>query len=143
MRSIPIAATLAFMTRRLPVPRESGSVPVGVHFVYRAYCQCGDLLYVGVTSNLFNRLSSHHRPGKAEWETKMRRLEWDAYSTREQAERVESRLINTEHPLFNVRGIDRRNRKPLWKWLPELAPPPSLDESARMEHHRLALGDRL
>lgn len=65
------------MHRPLPTPLASGSIPVPADdetYVYRAYCRCGELLYVGLTSYLFGRMTSHRRTA-APWEMRVARLE--------------------------------------------------------------------
>lgn len=95
-------------------------------YVYRAYCRCGDLLYVGITSDLFNRLAGHRR-AKAAWEPQAVRLEWELHPSRRAAERVESRLIRTLHPIHNMLGaVAAKNRPPRWRDLPG---PVFLDEA--------------
>lgn len=126
----------------LPVPLTGGTVAIpagGQTYVYRAYCRCGDLLYVGITSDLFRRFAAHARQ-RAPWELKLVRVAWDLYATRDQAERVETHLIATLHPIHNVQG--RAGRVPRWTPLPKLKPPPSRQESAFTAHRALALGDR-
>jgi len=96
--------------RPLPKPLCSGSFDktavqrvMDATYVYRAYCRCGDLLYVGVTGDVFYRMAGH-RQDRADWELKFTRLEWDVYRTREQALRVEGHLIRTLGPLHNKQG---------------------------------------
>lgn len=109
------------MAPRMPAPVRSGTLvlPTGDQtYVYRAYCLCGDLLYVGITGNLFTRLSGHAR-ARAEWERKAVRLEWDMYATRGQAERVETYLIRALDPTYNTLGRSAAHRRTRWQDLPE------------------------
>ena len=106
--------------KSLPQPVLSGSItlqPPGEAYVYRAYCKCGDLLYVGITNDIFTRVTAHRRTG-AEWERKAVRLDWDVYRTRVLAEAVEEHLIKTLHPIYNVSGRTRVGRIPRWQDLP-------------------------
>lgn len=93
--------------KKLPSPRSSGSADLPSDmdgtYVYRAFCRCGDLLYIGVAENIFLRIAGHRRD-KSSWEPKMVRLEWDIYRTRTEALRVEAHLIRTLGPLFNRQG---------------------------------------
>lgn len=99
--------------RSLPKAVVTGSVDIpssqGGTYVYRGYCRCGDLLYVGVTNDIFSRLAGHRRAHSA-WEMKMVRLEYDIYQTRPEALRVERRLIGTLGPLYNVANAVRQPR---------------------------------
>lgn len=131
--------------RQLPRPTSSGCVTLpdlDETYVYRAYCLCGDLLYVGITRNLFSRLTGHARD-RSRWEQKAVRIEWDLYATRLAAERVEAHLIRTLDPIFNIQWRSLEFRRPRWMDLPPLLPPPSLDDRARDAHRLLARGDRV
>jgi len=70
-------------------------------YVYRAYCKCGDVLYVGMTNDLFTRLAKHRRE-LAPWLSKVDRIEWDLYRHRAEAEVVERHTIREQAPLHNV-----------------------------------------
>jgi len=94
-------------------PTATGSFPMpqGYEaFVYRAYCQCGDLLYVGLTNDLTLRLAGHHRD-RSPWLTKAIRIDWEVYPTRADAARAERRQIRTLHPLFNTQDAVPRPPK--------------------------------
>lgn len=130
---------------QLPTPLDSGALRLAVGdetYVYQAFCLCGDLLYVGLTGNLFGRLTTHARV-RAPWELKAAHIAWALYPTRAKAKRVESRLIRTLDPMHNVAGRSMAHRKPRWADLPELLPPPNLDERAQAAVRRLARGDRV
>ena len=105
------------MTKRgLPAPVASGAFEVPTEpsgaYVYRAYCRCGDLLYVGVTNDIFSRMTAHRRTNAA-WELKLARLEWDRYRTRNEAERVERHLISTLSPSHNIVNAGPRRSRPV------------------------------
>ncbi len=130
----------------LPKPRASGTVELpatidGETYVYRAYCRCGDLLYVGMTGNLFGRLSAHYR-SRAEWERKAVRLDWELYPTRVAAERAEDHQIRTLHPPYNTA---RRSRRPAnWVDLPWPTFDPTIaDRDAAPRIRARLLGNRL
>ena len=104
------------MTKRgLPAPVASGAFDVPTEpagaYVYRAYCRCGDLLYIGVTNDIFTRMTAHRRT-HADWERRLARLEWDRYRTRTEAERVERHLISTLNPSHNTVHVVRRRSRP-------------------------------
>lgn len=73
-------------------------------YLYRLYNSSDELLYVGITKDLFSRLSAH-RDSKSWWS------EVDYYSvkefrTREEAEALEASLIATAEPEYNqIPGI--------------------------------------
>lgn len=103
----------------LPKPVAVGAVDVpsklGQAYVYRAYCRCGDLLYVGVADDLFRRLHGHRRDGSP-WEPDMVRLEYSIYRTRVEAERVERAEIRELHPLYNKTHAIPRARLAFLPW---------------------------
>lgn len=70
--------------------------------VYRIYDGSGSLLYVGMGNNPMNRWSSH-AARHAWWaEAASFRVEW--YATREEAQAVEKRAIQSEDPKHNIHG---------------------------------------
>lgn len=136
--------------RALPKPLIAGRIDIPLDdqtYVYRAYCRCGEILYVGVTVSLFKRLYEHRVAG-AKWVRRMDRLEWDLFATRHQAERVETALIQELDPPYNIAG--RGPRVPRWKPLPDPLPArsPAQREADELEaviaaHRALAIGDRI
>lgn len=67
--------------------------------VYRAYCACGCLLYVGLTEWLPERLAAHRA---SSWHRLADRIEWTSHRTRREAADAEAHAIRTEHPTHNV-----------------------------------------
>lgn len=121
--------------RPMPSPVESGTISLARSagaYVYRGYCRCGDLLYVGVADDMAGRLGGHARV-RAEWLDRAIRIEWDLYSTRAIAEQVEQRLISTLDPAFNVIHRGQR-RSGHWQDLPW---PTFLDPGDTPEERRL------
>lgn len=92
-----------------PTPLLAGELPVspGAAFVYRAYDEDGDLLYVGLADHVMHRLGGH-RDKRAEWLEFAVRIEWEMYGSREDAAWVERRTIIDEQPDFNVTHNQRR-----------------------------------
>lgn len=108
------------MTRkRPPTPVATGTVEVPSHlgqaYLYRAYCRCGDLLYVGIADDLFRRMAGHRRGG-SRWEPHMARLEYEIYRTRAEAEGAEQAQIRTLHPLHNRTYSMRTGRPQRLPW---------------------------
>jgi predicted GIY-YIG superfamily endonuclease len=93
--------------RALPKPIASGVIEnpdqqLNRQFVYRVYCRCDEVLYVGLTSDPISRLAGHTR-GRSSWTLhRWGRVEWDAYKDRATAAAVEERLIRDLTPLYNV-----------------------------------------
>jgi excinuclease UvrABC nuclease subunit len=111
-------------------------------YVYRIYCRCGDLLYVGMTNNLFVRFAAHRANRRARWERRAVRIEWDLYSCRGIAELVERELIQELHPIYNeINAMPTRRWKPLsWPTMPTAAE----IEKRRLDRMRaMSIGDRL
>lgn len=82
-------------------------------YVYRAYCICDDLLYVGMTNDVFTRLDQHRR--LAVWYSRVDRVEWEIYKTRELAAKVEAQMIRRLNPRYNTAGT---RTHPNWQSLP-------------------------
>jgi DNA-binding transcriptional ArsR family regulator len=68
-------------------------------YLYRVYCECGDLIYVGITGDLERRLRDHHR--HARWADHAARIEFDLYHEPD-ARRLEKELIVHHNPLYNM-----------------------------------------
>lgn len=107
--SPPRKKPLATGTVDLPSPLTDGT------YLYRAYCRCGDLLYVGISYHLFSRLGQHAAMFSA-WEPRMARLEWEYYRDRHTAQAAERHLIATLQPRFNQ--VYATGRRPIWRDLP-------------------------
>lgn len=90
------------MPRPLPTPIASGEIPLnaGTAFVYQAYGAGENLLYVGVTDNIEQRLAAHRRT--AVWFLQASRVAWAEYADRTTADRVEKRFIEELFPEHNV-----------------------------------------
>jgi predicted GIY-YIG superfamily endonuclease len=83
----------------------------GPTILYRAYCRCGVLLYIGVTINLLRRLGTHAAQN-AHWAVRVVRWEWETYPRRDFAELAEKTAINTERPVHNRAGVLRPDLVP-------------------------------
>lgn len=73
---------------------------VGDHCVYRLYDDKGRLLYVGISTQLRERMRSHYR--KKEWGRDVARLEVEWGLTRHQALSREREIILNDSPLHNA-----------------------------------------
>jgi predicted GIY-YIG superfamily endonuclease len=79
----------------------------GAAFVYEAVAADGEVLYVGVTDQIFRRLGEHlHRDAPWVWEAVT--LRWSEYHSREVAETAERRRIVALMPRYNVTHNGRR-----------------------------------
>lgn len=113
-------------------------------FVYRMYCRCGDLLYVGLAQDLFTRLGGHYGSRGTEWIGKVVRIEWDTYRDYSTARTAEQYQIRRLGPLHNRQGNGAHH--PRWKPLPWPRRLTSREQSERLRdaRDRLTLpGDRL
>lgn len=72
------------------------TIPVSL---YRLYDEEGVLLYVGVTSNLWQRLRAH---AGRDWWNKVARTTVEWIATREEGLKAEARAIEDERPLYNI-----------------------------------------
>ena len=91
-----------------PEPLASGDIPLGLpleSFVYFMYGADGDILYVGVTDDLSQRIAGH---ATAAWRRRVRRITWNKYASRSEAERAETYWIRELLPEHNIRDNGRR-----------------------------------
>lgn len=79
------------------LPAEPG------HTVYLARDVHGEVLYVGVTSNLYRRLGQHSQ--RAPWWSLAHSFSLHGAKSRQAADRIEAQLIATLQPPHNVRGV--------------------------------------
>jgi Arm DNA-binding domain len=77
---------------------EQGIVPAC--YLYRHYHPSGDLLYVGVSLEVFKRQYAHIRGAK--WQDQIHRIVIEPFATREEALAAEQAAIATEFPKYNV-----------------------------------------
>lgn len=91
------------MSKSLPAPRATGEIPIQhrTAYVYYAYDADGDLLYVGVTGNIFQRLTDHRIRQKSPWVAAASKIKWEQYASREIAEYAEERQIKALMPRYN------------------------------------------
>ncbi|WP_214108879.1 GIY-YIG nuclease family protein [Acrocarpospora catenulata] len=94
-----------------PIQRvASGEIPLPRHgansYTYRIYDSRDEILYVGVTDDLFLRMVGHRQ--SSPWWYSADRIAWDQYPTRQEAEIAERRAIRDLIPLHNVRDNGRR-----------------------------------
>jgi excinuclease UvrABC nuclease subunit len=72
------------------------------YWVYRCYDSTGRLIYVGCTSNLWQRLSTHR--SKSWWAPQVSRVHAKVYRGRNAAGSIERRAIADESPRWNIVG---------------------------------------
>ena len=71
------------------------------HFVYRVYDANDELLYVGVTVNVKQRMRLH-KSNRVAWYGRMATVDTKEYPDKPSARLAEAKAINAEHPEFNV-----------------------------------------
>jgi predicted GIY-YIG superfamily endonuclease len=104
-------AELPQIEARLAHPRKTGRFEQNAGtFVYAAYDRNDKLLYVGITDDLWGRMSQHRRLSR--WWKHMERLDWEEWPDREAALGKESVLIRRHRPPYNIAGNPdaRRNK---------------------------------
>jgi predicted GIY-YIG superfamily endonuclease len=81
----------------------SSATPLGVRHqvLYRMYDSARRLLYVGITTNVEDRLADHR--GMKSWWADVASIELQHFTSREAVEAAELDAIRTEEPVFNVR----------------------------------------
>jgi predicted GIY-YIG superfamily endonuclease len=81
--------------------------------VYRAYDEAGELLYIGMTSDVQLRMVDHHAQHYTRhWAERVTRIETETHPDRRTASWAKRRLIAELHPTFNRRGVGVRQLTP-------------------------------
>lgn len=75
-------------------------VQAGPTWLYKAYNQSGNLLYVGITSQPTRRMTIHKC--KSIWWEDKEKVTWQIFSSRKSAMQAETFIISSECPVFNV-----------------------------------------
>lgn len=93
--------------------RNEGQLPEVIpadpgHVVYVARSIFGDVLYVGVTSNLYRRLAAHQ--SATSWWGDVHTIAIHAAKTRRAAARLEATSIVALQPRYNVNGRTEKRR---------------------------------
>lgn len=101
--------TVAAPTNQAQRPTGSYADNAGT-LVYVAHNAAGEVIYVGITDNLFARMVQHSRDSA--WWPHMARLTWEEWPDREAALRKESRLIKAWQPPYNKMG-NPSHRRPI------------------------------
>jgi predicted GIY-YIG superfamily endonuclease len=88
-------------------PRSAYRAQIGT-IVYVARAITEEILYVGITDNLFSRMAQHQRQSR--WWDSMDSLSWEEWPDRDAALQQEERLIKRHRPPFNTtHNPDRRS----------------------------------
>jgi predicted GIY-YIG superfamily endonuclease len=93
------------------------------HKLYRHFDETSQLLYVGVSLSVAQRLAQHR--DHAHWFERITRVEMQSFDTRDQALAAERMAIQTENPLFNIQystlpkaeKIEKPHKPNLAAWL--------------------------
>ena|SRR5688572_11108844 len=72
------------------------------HQLYRHFDCDGTLLYVGISMRALVRLASHK--ATSEWFGDISRVQIETFPSRQEAEEAERNAIETENPVFNLKG---------------------------------------
>lgn len=83
--------------------------------VYRIYDKAGELVYIGLTNNLCQRIANHW--GGAPFKAQMHAVEWETFDTKKKALAVERRLIEDLGPRWNVAHNESVRPKPEYEAL--------------------------
>lgn len=93
--------------------------------VYLTYDGSGQLLYIGMTGQGYDRRLAKHRSAKAEWVSMVKDHKTRAYPTKERAYAVEQRAIQWLKPKYNARKMTPQERRAKKQ---NFAPPFSLSQ---------------
>lgn len=87
------------------------------HFLYRAFNTNGDLLYVGIASNVRRRLATH--AVEKEWWSEVASVKTEMFDDRAQALKAERAAILDESPRYNIVHSTHNPPRP---WVDRRAP---------------------
>lgn len=74
---------------------------MATHYVYRLWDENGELLYVGISKTLVNRLTQHDE--SQPWASEVATVTAKRYPNRDKARAAEIEAIQTENPRYNIR----------------------------------------
>jgi len=75
-------------------------------YLYRHYSATGELLYVGISVNVFHRTASHEALSR--WFKDVRRIEVENFPGRTEALEAEAAAIKSEQPKYNKMHVYKR-----------------------------------
>lgn len=95
-----------FAVANLPEFRDYLNQPYRQPVIYRFFDSCGDLLYIGITSNPYDRWMAHRR--KQPWWHEVDAVSFHSVpGLRWELERAEREAIREERPRYNKRSAVR------------------------------------
>lgn len=98
-------------------------------YSYRLWSADGTLLYVGITSDVYNRIRSHERSISAEWFNEVARASVRRHPNRDEAAKAEHKDYWTHRPKGNGRPPERVARKSYTpKRLPKIVFPAAAEQ---------------
>lgn len=82
-------------------PRHGKLTPLPKRYVlYRIWGEGKELLYIGRTSNPYNRMCAHRL--ETPWWPKAKRITYQDYPSDKALKEAETKAINTEQPTYNI-----------------------------------------
>lgn len=87
-------------------PVEGGGIinlDLGTEVLYRVYDQRDELLYIGISNNIFARLGLHCR--ESAWWGQATRYTYAVYPDRRSVRRAKCKAIRDEHPKHNTQHV--------------------------------------
>ena len=99
--------------------------------LYRFFDDEGQLLYIGISINAFNRAKKHRQ--EKYWWPEVAAITLYRYKTRADVEEAERRAIKEEKPLYNKTYAD-----PIWQYSPRPVPEQRKKLEALLMEYKLA-----
>jgi prophage antirepressor-like protein len=96
-------ADLPFTTNKVKLQRDYQTTPDKPTMLYRFYGHDGQLLYVGISWRLAERMLQHRR-GKSWW-SDVEDVKVEQHPSRAAANEAETLAIRTERPLYNIAKV--------------------------------------
>lgn len=115
-----------------------------MNIVYRAFSKDNELLYIGITKDLKNRIINHKSSKK--WWIEVDRIDEESFDDRVSAMKAEARAIKSENPKYNKRILQDESKVGTAEFItfrmePELRK--KIAQIAMQEHRSLSAQARL
>ena len=112
--------------------------------VYRAFSKDNELLYIGITKDLKNRIINHKSSKK--WWIEVDRIDEESFDDRVSAMKAEARAIKSENPKYNKRILQDESKVGTFEFIsiriePELRA--RIEKIAQEQHRSLSAQARL
>lgn len=115
-----------------------------MNIVYRAFSKDNELLYIGITQDLKNRIINHKSSKK--WWIEVDRIDEESFDDRLSAMKAEVRAIKSENPKYNKRILQDESKVGIGDFITVRIEPELRDKIAKIardEHRSISAQARM